>query len=148
MENVIGLDNPVPLETKLEICDEIMSSEKTTSEVCATYGFSNRLRNWVWRVKCGVTLRKREGRPCVVDDDLLEELRNIIYPQKDICDDEMRALVRRQYDLSKKRKLGEGYEDNDEIKYSLKRHTMYRVINKLRQQINLIDDCTRGEEDV
>ena len=102
MENVIGLDSPVPLETKLEICDEIMSSEKTTSEVCVTYGFSNRLvRNWVWRVKCGVTLRKREDRPCIVDDDLLEELRNIIYPQKDICDDEMRALVRRMTYLRK-----------------------------------------------
>ena len=89
----------------------------------------------MFKVRHGQVLYEKGGRPRLVDEELVEVVRNYIIDNEDISDENLKQYIRQEYDFSHKRKKNEAVDDEeecDDVKYKIKRHALYRFVRKLR----------------
>ena len=85
----------------------------------------------MFKVRHGQVLYEKGGRPRLVDEELVEVV------NEDISDENLKQYIRQEYDFSHKRKKNEAVNDEeecDDVKYKIKRHTLYRFVRKLRDE--------------
>ena len=128
----------LPVETKNHVCRQVIDNLESYSNVSNVIGIQQRtVRQWVMKVKGGRKLHGKEGRPPLVEDDTLDKIRSHIMDNIGISDEDLKAFIRREYNISTKRKLEEVIDEedsNDGITYKLKSNTLYRLVRKLKSE--------------
>ena len=127
----------VSVATKNNICRRVMDdreSYRLVSDSSRIEQFT--VRQWVMKLKRGKKLHERVGRPRLVDEDLMVIIRAYLHNNNAVTDEVLKGFIRREYDISLRRKLGEVVNEEilqgNRIKYQIKRHTLYRLVRKLR----------------